>query len=176
MIGINVANSADAQINVQIVQNTKIMKNFLLKNNDATDFDLYDYQGNGYLVLIFFRGAWCGHCKKQLVELNEHLEQFNNLNAKLLAISSDSAFKSSLLKTFLRVRFPIISDARLELIEYFNFKTVHNNQIVSKPAILVFSPEHEKVIEFVSDNYDERVDTKSLIERIKRLSELNLIR
>lgn len=150
------------------------MKNFILQNNDGSEFDLYEYQEGSFLIIIFFRGAWCGHCKKQLVELNEHLEQFNSLNAKLVAISSDSAFKSSLLKTFLRVKFPIISDVKLELIEYFNLKTIYNDQIVSKPAIFVFSPEHEKVIEFVSENYDERVDTGSLIERIKGLKELEI--
>ena len=145
------------------------MKNFILKNNDGTDFDLYSFQGQSFLVIVFFRGAWCGHCKKQLVELNEHFEQFNSLNTKLVAISSDSAFKSSLLKTFLRLKFPVLSDPKLELIEYFNFKTVHNNQIVSKPATLVFSPEHELVIEHISENYDERVNIDDLIKRINGL-------
>ena len=144
------------------------MKKILLKNNDGSDFDLFAYQDNKLLVLIFFRGAWCGHCKKQLVELNNHFEQFNNLNAKLVAISSDSAFKSSLLKTFLRLKFPVLSDSNLEMIEYFNFKTVHNNKIVSKPAILIFNPEHEQVIAHVSENYDDRVDTMALINEIKQ--------
>jgi peroxiredoxin len=145
------------------------MKKFILKDNDGSEFDLFEYQNAGYLVLIFFRGAWCGHCKKQLVELNDNFEEFAKLNTKLVAISSDTAFKSSLLKTFLRLKFPVLSDTKLEMIEYFNFKTVHDNQIVSKPAVLLFNSEHEQVIAHISENYDERIDTMALINEIKQL-------
>jgi len=156
------------RLKYRLYRSPENMKKFLLKNNDGSNFDLYNYQGSSYLVLIFFRGAWCGHCKKQLQEINNHFEEFEKLNIKLLAISSDTSFKSSLLKTFLRLKFPVLSDANLEMIEHFNLKTVHNNQIVSRPAILIFSSEHKKIIEHVSENYDERVDTTALINEIKQ--------
>jgi len=76
--------------------------NFSLKDNNGEIFDLPKYVGDNRLLLVFFRGSWCNHCKKELQDLERHLNEFKKAKIKILAVSSDSAFNSSLLKTFLK--------------------------------------------------------------------------
>jgi len=47
--------------------------------------------GEQGLIILFFRSAsWCPFCKKHLIELNNHAEQFTKLGYGLAAISYDN--------------------------------------------------------------------------------------
>lgn len=142
------------------------MKNFTLQNNDNASFKLYDYQGGKTLVLIFFRGAWCNHCKKHLLEIQKNMKKFEKLNVKFLAVSSDTKFNSSLLKEFLKLNFPIISDSEFKLIDYFKLKTKYKNKTVAKPAIFIFSPKHEIIYQYVGKRYDDRMGAREIIKQL----------
>lgn len=147
------------------------MKNFILKNNDSSDFNFYDYQGDSNLLIVFFRGAWCNHCKKQLVEINNVLTELTSLKTKVIAVSSDTAFKSSLLKTFLKLPFPVLSDNSFEVINYFNLKTTYKEHEVAKPAVFLISPSHEIIYQYIGADFDDRIDTRTILNNIKQLNE-----
>ncbi|MHC4233278.1 MAG: peroxiredoxin-like family protein [Planctomycetota bacterium] len=63
----------------------------------ATDFELPDARGktvrlsdrlaDGPVVISFYRGGWCPYCNLELHTLQEHLPQFEQLGASLVAIS-----------------------------------------------------------------------------------------
>jgi peroxiredoxin len=63
----------------------------------ATDFELPDARGktvrlsdrlaDGPVVISFYRGGWCPYCNLELHALQEHLPQFEQLGASLVAIS-----------------------------------------------------------------------------------------
>ncbi|MFH0780160.1 MAG: peroxiredoxin family protein [Parcubacteria group bacterium] len=146
------------------------MKNFTLQNNDNTSFKLYDYQNGRILVLIFFRGAWCNHCKKHLLEIQGKMKKFDKLNVKFIAISSDTKFNSSILKEFLKLSFPVISDADFKMIDYFKLKTKYKNKSVAKPAIFVFSPKHEILYQYVGKKYDDRMVSKEIIKKLIKVN------
>jgi len=151
------------------------MKNFILQKNDGSKFDLAKYQGNDYLILIFFRGAWCNHCKKQLLDINNHYAEFSELQIKPLAISCDSKLKSNLLKNFLKLKFSVLSDSEFAVIDYFNLKTEYKGQIVSKPATILIEPQKHKVIyEYVGVDYDDRLSAKTILNNIKQPVRSNL--
>lgn len=142
--------------------------NFLLKDNNGEIFDLPKYVGDNRLLLVFFRGSWCNHCKKQLQDLERHAAEFEKSKVKILAISSDSAFNSSLLKTFLKLNFPILSDSTFSLIDQFNLKTTYKDKKVAKPSIFLF--EGDKIIfNYVGIEYDDRLSAKTILEKIKSL-------
>ncbi|MFH0987861.1 MAG: redoxin domain-containing protein, partial [Parcubacteria group bacterium] len=84
------------------------MFNIIIQTNDGADFDLREYQGDKNALVVFFRGAWCNHCKKQLQDINKRLAEFDTLNVRVVAISSDNKFNSSLLKNFLQLKFPVL--------------------------------------------------------------------
>ncbi|PKI16496.1 peroxiredoxin family protein [Colwellia sp. 12G3] len=72
-------------------------------------------RGDKGLIILFFRSAdWCPFCKKHLIELNNHAEQFTKLGYGLAAISNDS---TDILKTFTEqknIRYPLLSDQKVQ--------------------------------------------------------------
>jgi len=145
------------------------MQNFTLQNNDGSPLDLYQYQGNANLLLIFFRGVWCNVCKKQLKELNENFEGIEKeLNTKIVAISSDTKLKSSLLKTFLRLKFPVLADEELTVIKSFGLETTDKSRRVSKPSVFLIGPDHEIIYQYVGQEYDDRLTAEEIIANIKK--------
>lgn len=146
------------------------MFNFELQNNDDSRFNLKEYTGNNRLLVIFFRGAWCNYCKKQLKEIQNSLFEFDKLNIRIIALSCDSKLNSSLLKEFLKLEYPVLSDSAFKIIDYFEFRTKHKGKDVSKPAILLFNPEGKEIFRHVGVDYDDRIGTEKLIDIISKIT------
>ncbi len=141
--------------------------NLELRDNQDNAFKMSDYQGKDYLLLLFFRGAWCNHCKRQLQEIEKHHPEFTALHTKLIALSCDNNFNSSLLKSFLKLNFPVISDKNFKIIDQFKLRTNYKNKTVSKPAVFFFSPKQEIIFQYVGEEYDDRLSAKKILERIR---------
>ncbi|HCC23265.1 TPA: hypothetical protein DF272_03735 [Candidatus Falkowbacteria bacterium] len=139
---------------------------FTLTAPDNSNFNLYEYGQNNPVLLIFFRGAWCGYCKKQLIELAKNIDFFNQKNIKIVAISNDSQLKSSLLKTFLKLPFPILSDPDTKLITDLGLTTVYKTHKTSKPAVYLISSEHDVLFSYVGEEYDDRLSIDMLKQKI----------
>lgn len=142
------------------------MLNFQLKNNDGTDFDLKKYQAKDNLLLVFFRGSWCGFCKKQLLELQKNLKEFKNKKIKIVAISSDTKLKSSILKTFFKLDFPVLADEKLEVIEKFKIKTEFKKQIVAKSSVFYLNNKQEVIWQDIKEGHDEFLSVQEILGRI----------
>ena len=75
------------------------LSNKALKSGDKIkDFSLQNALGkqisikeilfnNSYAILNFYRGGWCPYCSLELNEFKEYINNFNNLNTKIVAIS-----------------------------------------------------------------------------------------
>ncbi|MBT5338620.1 redoxin domain-containing protein [Candidatus Falkowbacteria bacterium] len=150
------------------------MQNLELQNNDDSILNFEQYQGSDYLLLIFFRGAWCNLCKRQLVEVNSLINEFTSSNIKPLAISPDTKFKSSLLKTFLRLKFPILSDTEFSVIDYFKLKTKFKDHITSKPAVILISPDHQVIFEKIGKEYDDTMSGKNILNNCQKIIKSNV--
>lgn len=149
------------------MQNGDKIKNLSATLNNGRKLSFIKYQGNKNLLLIFFRGAWCNHCKKQLFDINKRLNEFLALDYKILAISPENKFKSSVLKTFLKINFPIISDENLEIINYFKLKTKYRGKTAAKPAIFAISKNQRIQYYYIGKRYDDRLTAKSIISGLK---------
>ena len=142
------------------------MYSIKLHNLDGTDFNIKDYQGDDKLLVIFFRGAWCNVCKKQLQDMENNMKSFTEKGIKLLAIASDSKFKLSLLKNFLKLTFPVISDPKMEAIDKFQLRTTYKDQETSKPAVFLFDKDENLLFNYIGDDYDDRMSAKNLLKEI----------
>lgn len=137
-----------------------------LNDNNGDKFNLTEYQGNSFLLLVFFRGAWCNHCKKQLQEIEQHLADFTHLNTKIIALSSDTPFNSSLVKSFLKLSFPVLADNQFTLIDSFGLRTIYKDKEVAKPAVYLFNPAGDVLFNYIGKDYDDRLSAKQLLEII----------
>lgn len=145
------------------------MFNLELKNIDDSVIDLSDYLNQRRLLLIFFRGAWCNYCKKQLKEIQSKISEFDKLNIKIIALSCDNKLNSSLLKEFLRLDYLVLSDSEYKVIDSFDFRTTYKGKEVSKPAVILFDNSGTELYRCVGRDFDDRIDTNELLNDLSRL-------
>ncbi|MEM9820159.1 MAG: peroxiredoxin-like family protein [Bacteroidota bacterium] len=60
------------------------------KDQNGEDFKLKTSLEEGPVVLIFYRGYWCGYCNQQLAAFEEELDQLKAKGARVVAISPES--------------------------------------------------------------------------------------
>jgi peroxiredoxin len=87
---------------------------FTLKSSDKTDVSLVDYKGKN-VVILFFPLAFTGTCSEELCEIRDKKNDYDNLNAEVLAISVDSLFTLGKYKEELGYNFPLLSDFNKEV-------------------------------------------------------------
>lgn len=61
------------------------------------------------VVLVFYRGAYCGLCRERLTRLQAHLAAYRSLGARVVAVSPDPPASSSELAERLGLAFPLVS-------------------------------------------------------------------
>lgn len=148
---------------------SKIVENFKLENFDGSQFDFFEFGKNSHVLIIFFRGVWCNHCKKQMQEIQNKLNEFKQLKIKILAIASDSKLNLSLLKTFLKLDFTILADPNLKVINKFNLQTKYKDKQVSKPAIFLITPENKIAYSYISQDYDDRLSAVEILNKLRKI-------
>lgn len=95
----------------------------------APDFTGIDQNGNtiqlselteiGDVVLVFYRGFWCGYCTKYLAEFTEKLDDFKSKGAQVIAVAPEGEknIDKTVEKTGLEI--PFISDGSGEIMRKY---------------------------------------------------------
>ncbi|MFB6116481.1 MAG: redoxin domain-containing protein [Candidatus Nanosalina sp.] len=55
------------------------------------EIEEYDFDGSGTTVLAFFPGAFTGPCTEEMCNFRDEMSEFNDLDAKVVGISVDTA-------------------------------------------------------------------------------------
>ncbi len=79
--------------------------------------------GSEKTVLLFYRGAWCAASRQRLANLSRDYPQFQELNTKVIAVSSEPYEKGKELKRKLNLPFAILSDPGFEAIDLYGTRT-----------------------------------------------------
>ena len=82
---------------------------FTLKDSDKNDISLSDFKGQN-VVILFFPFAFSGVCEAELCSIRDDSNRYNELNARVLAISVDSPFSLARFKSDNQLQFPVLSD------------------------------------------------------------------
>jgi glutaredoxin-dependent peroxiredoxin len=92
---------------------------FTLVNQDRENVTLSQELGKGNVVLAFFPGAFSGTCTKELCTFRDTMNNFSNMNAKVLGISTDTFFALKAWGDQQRLGFPLLSDYNKEVINKY---------------------------------------------------------
>lgn len=90
-------------------------KDFTLKNHKFENVKLNDFIGKQNIVLLFFPFVNTGICEKELCSTRDNMGLYNGLNAKVFAISVDSAFSQKLWNDKFNFGFDLLSDFNKEV-------------------------------------------------------------
>jgi peroxiredoxin len=143
---------------------------FTLKSESGEEITLSEELKNTNVVLLFFPLAFSGVCTKEMCYTRDHLEQFNNVNAKILGISVDSFFTLKEFKKVHELNFNLLSDFNKEVSKtyetiYDEFFGMHG---VSKRSAFVIGKDgmvrYQEVLEDAGEQPDFNTITKTLSE------------
>lgn len=87
---------------------------FTLFNDENKELSLKDFEGKNVLIL-FFPLSFTGVCTSELCTMRDHLSEYNELNAEVLAISVDSTFTLARYKKDNQFNFHLLSDFNKEV-------------------------------------------------------------
>jgi peroxiredoxin len=76
----------------------------------------------GPLVLTFYRGVWCPYCNLELQALQDALVSFQELGARIVAISPQNAVNSRKSVRTNALSFPILSDTHNDVAAAFGLR------------------------------------------------------
>ena len=101
--------------------------------DQAPDFKLLDEQGNVFelnkqleqrLLLVFYPGDNTPVCTAQLCDYRDGIEQFADLDVRVVGISKDSAESHRAFKERLKLPFTLLTDVDLNVAEAYGCKSL----------------------------------------------------
>jgi len=94
---------------------------FSLPAVDGSRHQLTDYRGSK-VVVVFYRGHWCGVCRQQLAALREAILTFEDAGAVVLAISAEPLERARASAVADDLPFTILSDEELTVIDRYGLR------------------------------------------------------
>jgi len=118
------------------------------------------------VVVVFYRGHWCPHCKHQLGELNQHQKELAEREAIVVAISSDTPEDADVIHKKLGLAFEVYSDAELAVITKWGVEDYGKG--ISLPATFVVEPGGAISYRKVGDKPSDHPSIEELLAAMKR--------
>ncbi len=141
--------------------------------------DMNQFSGeNGYVVIINRSVDWCPFCKKQAVNVNEHVSEFEKNGLKVVMITYDDPKLQQQFADEFSIQYPIISDIDAESMKalevlHSDYPKGNDNYGLPYPGTLVVSKEGEVVGKLFLKRYENRVDANNIL--IYSLDRLGLL-
>jgi len=121
-----------------MIRNGEPAPKFTLLDQDGEEHTLESFLGKP-VVLLFFRGMFCPSAKKSLVSWQDFTKSLKDLETGILAISSDSAENHREFSAQSSVKFPLLTDADLEVSKSYGVYLANNRNAgdYGEPALVI---------------------------------------
>ncbi|HBY86961.1 MAG TPA: AhpC/TSA family protein [Colwellia sp.] len=148
--------------------------NISVLNTQDQAVNIKELSGAQGLIILFFRSAdWCPFCKKHLIELNEHAEQFKKLGYGLTAISYDN---TDILKTFAaqkNISYPLLSDQKVKTMLAYDivnseYAVGNDHYGIPYPGVVVIDNKGKVMHKHFFKGYKKRVKFADLYEQLQK--------
>lgn len=168
--------------------------NFVLKNTNGEDVDLYKILENNPVVLSFFRGEWCPFCSLEVKALQDALPEISAYGAVILTIHPQKIETSFRLKHKHQVTYQILNDPMQEVLEKYNVKfelpdsiqkvhmeffnldvsKMNENGELTLPVPATFIIDRDKTIRsrFFSHDYTTRMDPNDILKALRNMPDI----
>lgn len=149
-----------------------IAPGFTLYSSEKQKVSLEDYRGKN-ILLLFFPLAFTSVCTKELCNVRDHINVYNNNNSNVLAISVDSPQTLAKFKEYQKLNFPLLSDFNKIVSEEYSclYDTfVMEMKGVSKRSAFVIDREGNIQYAEVLENSSEEPNYKAIEDCLKKLN------
>jgi len=185
----------------QKLKNTKISQNalkagdqipsFTLRDTlgNLVDFDIF-LQDNDFVVIDFYRGAWCPYCSLELRALQEINDELKTLNTSIVAISPQTPDNSLSTKEKAQLEYEVLSDIDNVVAKKFglvfsldeSLRSIYNqfgidipnsnnsqSYEIPMPATYVVDKSGVIVYDFIDEDYTKRLEPQIILEQLKKM-------
>lgn len=83
----------------------------------------FEFDGQGASVLAFFPGAFTGVCTEEMCRFRDSMNEFSDLDAKVIGISVDTPFALQAFADQNDLNFTLVSDTDAEIADRYGVKT-----------------------------------------------------
>lgn len=146
-----------------------IAPNFKAAEPSGKIFELYKALKKSNVLIVFYRGYWCGSCRTQLTEINRHLQRFSKSGVAVVTVSADRPLEANLLKNFLKLKFSVLPDAEWKIRSRFGLPRPKDAK-KTKPAIFLINIKRRVVFSHIGKNFKDRPTLGTLLKKIKKLT------
>ena len=155
------------------------------KNENISFNDLFN--DNKYLIISFYRGGWCPYCNLELKALQNNLDNFKSLGAKLVAITPEKPDHSFSTSEKNELEFQVLSDIGSNLARELNISfelpenlkplyaqfgievEKHNGDFsLPIPSTFIVSKEGEVLFRYLDLDYTKRLDPEEILRFLGR--------
>ncbi|HET6243155.1 MAG: AhpC/TSA family protein [Bacteroidetes bacterium] len=105
---------------------------FIAKDHAGNSIDLYSILQKGPVVLMFYRGEWCGYCTREMSEFQDSLHYITEKGAYVIAITPET--NNNISKTIEKTKasFSIIHDEESKIMTSYKTSFVVDSATVEK--------------------------------------------
>jgi len=142
---------------------------FELPNDRGELVTLQELTREGPVVVVFYYGYGCSHCVAQLFALQNDLEMFQKLGARIVALSPDSpAHTAERFREYGRFDFPVLSDANDTVSETYGVFVRQTHETPEDRRHGTFLLDRNGRVIFAARGYQPFLDNRTLLIRILR--------
>jgi cytochrome c biogenesis protein CcmG, thiol:disulfide interchange protein DsbE len=150
---------------LSIAQNTQTMPEITLKDVNGKNINVSEYSKNGKITIISFWATWCTPCKKELSNINDLYEEWQEkYGLVLVAVSTDNSRNVPKVKPFVDGQgweFDCLLDINEDLKRALNAPLIPYTVLLDQKGNIVYT--HTGYIE--GDEYMLEEKIKSLMEK-----------
>jgi peroxiredoxin len=143
---------------------------FGLPNGDGKLVLLAEYTSRSPVVLIFYRGFWCGACTQQLTKLAQDYDKIKQAGAELIAISVDEQSYAWSMGQTTGAKFDILSDSEKKTIISYGILNATEHGGIAHPSVFIVDKEGRIRFLHVGKDPTDRPSDETILEEIKKVT------
>ena len=137
-----------AQINTEQLQKGDVAPEIIGIDQNGKSINSNEILKTNKILLVFYRGNWCPHCKKHLGSLQEHLNDFTEKGVFVVVVTPETVEKTKETAEKFKTDFSIVHDPNNKIMTDYKVIFEVNEENVPKYYKIV----SEKVKESNGDN------------------------
>lgn len=109
------------------------------------------------------------YCRAQFVELTSHIEELNELNAQVLAVSVDDLRAASYIVESLGVPFPILYNPDADVVREYGVYNLLRDGLAAPSTFMI---DQEGIIrwKYIGRGIDDRPSSRELLDQLRRVA------
>jgi peroxiredoxin len=137
-----------------------------LADADGKPVDLATTWAESNVVVVFYRGAWCKICRKNLADLQASYKDLLHAGAHLYAVSVDDQPTAKQMKSELGLEFPVLSDTGGNIARSWGVLDESTN--IAKPATFLIARGGAIALQEVGHTPGDQPGGYVLLEKVKQ--------